>query len=139
MKKNKYVGCYINLFTGFGFEKIFGTEENKDLPIDFLESLLPEKGKIKMLNFLKTENLGNTSEDRKAVFDLYCENDKGEKYIVELQRARQFYFKDRILSGKVFNEKLLFIYTEVLKFEKKVRKRAQKPLRQMALCTEKSY
>ncbi len=93
---------YINPFTDFGFKKIFGTEENKDLLIDFLESLLPEKGKIKTLNFLKTENLGNTLKDRKAIFDLYCENDKGEKYIVELQKARQLYFKDRSLYYATF-------------------------------------
>jgi predicted transposase/invertase (TIGR01784 family) len=168
-KKTSMPGRYINPFTDFGFKKIFGTEENKDLLIDFLESLLPEKGKIKTLNFLKTENLGNTPEDRKAIFDLYCENDKGEKYIVELQKARQLYFKDRSLyyatfplqeqattgdwnfklnavytialmdftfddthptqyihdvqliekhTGKVFNEKLRFIYIEMPKFEK---------------------
>jgi len=78
-------GRYINPFTDFGFKKIFGTEENKDLLIDFLESLLPEKGKIKTLNFLKTENLGNTPEDRKAIFDLYCDFiSKTEVFIMPL-------------------------------------------------------
>ena len=35
---------YINPFTDFGFKKLFGTEPNKDLLIDFLnEVILPEQ------------------------------------------------------------------------------------------------
>ncbi|MCW5210151.1 PD-(D/E)XK nuclease family transposase, partial [Desulfobulbus sp. US1] len=35
--------------------------------------------------------------DRKAIFDLYCENERGEKFIVELQKSKQNFFKDRAL------------------------------------------
>ena len=34
---------YINLFTDFGFKKIFGQEPNKDLLLDFLTELLQEE------------------------------------------------------------------------------------------------
>lgn len=78
---------YINLFTDFGFKKIFGTEVNKDLLIDFLNELLKGKEEIKDLTYLKNEHLGSTPIDRKAVFDLYCENPKGEKFIIELQKG----------------------------------------------------
>jgi predicted transposase/invertase (TIGR01784 family) len=88
---------YINPFTDFGFKKIFGEEANKDLLIDFLNELLTDKGKIIDLTYLKSEHLGTTELDRKAIFDLYCETDKGEKFIVEMQRAKQDYFKDRSL------------------------------------------
>jgi predicted transposase/invertase (TIGR01784 family) len=93
---------YINPFTDFGFKKIFGEEANKDLLMDFLNELLQEKSKITQLSFLKTENLGAGEADRKAIFDLYCENDKGEKFIVELQKAKQKYFKDRSLYYATF-------------------------------------
>ncbi len=86
---------YINPFTDFGFKKIFGEEENKDLLVDFIQTLMPEKSNITTINYLKTEKLGRASTERKAIFDLYCENDKGEKFIVELQRAEQDYFKER--------------------------------------------
>jgi predicted transposase/invertase (TIGR01784 family) len=86
---------YINPFTDFGFKKIFGEEANKDLLIDFLNELLTDKGKIIDLTYLKNEHLGTTELDRKAIFDLYCETDTGEKFIVEMQRAKQDYFKDR--------------------------------------------
>ena len=34
---------YINLFTDFGFKKVFGEEPNKDLLISFLNTLLPRQ------------------------------------------------------------------------------------------------
>ena len=33
-------GRYINLFTDFGFKKIFGSEFSKDILIDFLNEVL---------------------------------------------------------------------------------------------------
>jgi predicted transposase/invertase (TIGR01784 family) len=93
---------YINPFTDFGFKKIFGEEANKDLLIDFLNELLSDKGKIIDLTYLKSEHLGTTELDRRAIFDLYCENEKGEKFIVEMQRAKQDYFKDRSLYYATF-------------------------------------
>ncbi|MDR2138018.1 MAG: Rpn family recombination-promoting nuclease/putative transposase, partial [Tannerella sp.] len=38
---------YMNPYTDFGFKKLFGTEANKDLLIDFLSQLLMrEQGEI---------------------------------------------------------------------------------------------
>jgi predicted transposase/invertase (TIGR01784 family) len=94
---------YVNPFTDFGFKKLFGEEPNKDLLLDFLNELLKEEqGVIKDLTYLKTENLGTTELDRKAIFDLYCENEKGEKFIVELQKTKQNFFKDRTLYYATF-------------------------------------
>jgi predicted transposase/invertase (TIGR01784 family) len=94
---------YIDPFTDFGFKKLFGEECNKDLLLDFLNELLhKEEGRIVSLSYLKSEKLGFSENSRKAVFDLYCENEKGEKFIVELQKARQKFFKDRTLFYSTF-------------------------------------
>ncbi len=94
---------YVNPFTDFGFKKLFGEEPNKDLLIDFLNELLrEEQGEIKSLTYLKGEHLSNTDLDRKAIFDLYCENERGEKFIVELQKSKQKFFKDRTLYYSTF-------------------------------------
>ena len=85
---------YINPLTDFGFKKLFGTEPNKILLIDFLNQILPDK-KIKDLSYSSGEKQGLTELDRKAVFDLYCIGDKGERFIVEMQKAKQNFFKDR--------------------------------------------
>jgi PD-(D/E)XK nuclease family transposase len=77
---------YINPFTDFGFKKLFGTELNKDLLIDFLnEVILPQQRKIADLSYRSNEHLGQTKLDRKAIFDLYCISSTGERFIVEMQ------------------------------------------------------
>ena len=85
---------YIDPLTDFGFKKLFGTEPNKLLLIDFLNQILPDR-KIKDLSYASQEQLGLTEIDRKAIFDLYCIGDNGERFIVELQKAEQNYFKER--------------------------------------------
>ena len=93
---------YINPFTDFGFKKIFGEEASKPLLMDFLNALLPLNNKITDLSFKNTEQLGQTDADRKAIFDIYCENERGEKFIVELQKAKQNYFKERTIYYSTF-------------------------------------
>lgn len=99
----EFVERYINPFTDYGFKKLFGEEPNKDLLLDFLNELLKEEqGQITDLTYLKTEHLGASEIDRKAIFDLYCENERGEKFIVELQKSKQNFFKDRTLFYATF-------------------------------------
>jgi predicted transposase/invertase (TIGR01784 family) len=93
---------YVNPFTDFGFKKIFGEEASKPLLLDFLNALLPQQNKIIDLTFKNTEQLGQTETDRKAIYDIYCENEKGEKFIVELQKAKQNYFKERTIYYSTF-------------------------------------
>jgi len=93
---------YINPFTDFGFKKIFGEEASKPLLIDFLNALLPQPDKIVDLNFKNNGQLDQTDLDRKAIYDIYCENEKGEKFIVELQKAKQNYFKERTIYYSTF-------------------------------------
>ncbi len=100
---SEFIEKYINPFTDYGFKKLFGEEVNKDLLLDFLNELLKEEqGVIKNITYLKTEHLGATEVDRKAIFDLYCENERGEKFIVELQKTKQNFFKDRTLYYSTF-------------------------------------
>lgn len=93
---------YINPFTDFGFKKLFGEEPNKDLLIDFLNEVLKDKENIQDLTYKKTVKSGVTLTDRGAVFDLYCENEKGEKFIVEMQKVKQKFFKDRSVYYSTF-------------------------------------
>ena len=86
---------YVNLFTGFGFKRVFGSEPNKLLLIDFLNTLLPAHRQIRDLSYKSAENLGSTPVDRKAIFDIYCQGENGDSFIVELQKAKHNFFKDR--------------------------------------------
>lgn len=113
---------YINPYTDFGFKKLFGTPLNKDLLISFLNSLFDGKEVVRDLTYLNGENLGNGYGDRRAIFDVYCENEQGETFIVEMQKAEQQFFKDRSVfystfpiqnQGKkgIWNFKLKGVYT----------------------------
>ncbi|WP_222707168.1 Rpn family recombination-promoting nuclease/putative transposase [Pontibacter qinzhouensis] len=116
-------GKYINPFTDFGFKKLFGSEFNKELLIDFLNQVLGDREQVQDLTYLNPEQLGNLPEDRKAIYDLYCENERGEKFIIELQHVRQEFFKDRSIfyatfpvqsqapKGKAWDYRLKAVYT----------------------------
>ena len=93
---------YISLLTDFGFKRIFGTDPNKELLINFLNSLFDGEEVIKDVKYLNSENVGDVYTERKAIFDVYCENENGEKFIVEMQNAYQTFFKDRSLFYSTF-------------------------------------
>ena len=93
---------YISLLTDFGFKRIFGSKPNKDLLINFLNSLFKKEQVITDVKYLNSEHVGDVYTDRKAIFDVYCENEKGEKFIVEMQNAYQRFFKDRSLYYATF-------------------------------------
>ena len=79
---------YINPFTDYGFKRLFGEEPNKDLLLDFLNELLKDQeGKITELSYLPNEKLPISVGDRRAIFDIYCTNENGEQFIVEMQKA----------------------------------------------------
>jgi predicted transposase/invertase (TIGR01784 family) len=93
---------YINPYTDFGFKKLFGEDASKDLLMDFLNQLLPARHKIIHLTFKNPEQLGPIDSERKAIFDIHCENDKGDRFIVEMQKAKIKFFKDRAVFYTTF-------------------------------------
>ena len=60
---------YINPYTDYGFKYFFGTEPNKDLTLHLVNALLQGREVIKSLTLLPTEQLGDTEEDRRSVFE----------------------------------------------------------------------
>ena len=93
---------YISLLTDFGFKRIFGTRPNKDLLVNFLNSMFNGEQVITDVRYLNSEHVGDVFAERRAIFDVYCENERGEKFIVEMQNAYQKHFKDRSLYYATF-------------------------------------
>lgn len=93
---------YVNFYTDFAFKKLFGTEINKELLVSFLNALLQGREEIREITYLNTEHLGTLEYDRRAVFDAYCTNEKGEYFLVEMQKGEQQFFKDRSLYYSAF-------------------------------------
>ncbi len=88
--------------TDFGFKKLFGEDANKDLLMDFLNSMLPQEHQIYSLSFQQTEQLPDHEEDRKAIYDILCVTKDGEKFIVEMQNSKMTYIMDRSLYYSTF-------------------------------------
>ena len=86
---------YINPFTDWAFKRIFGQEANKDLLINFLNELLKDEQHIVDVQFLDKEQLGRTSKERRAIYDIYCLTDNGKYFILEMQNEGQPHFIDR--------------------------------------------
>ena len=93
---------YINPYTDFGFKKLFGTEMNKDLLISFLNALFMGHQNIKEVKYLPTEHFGVYGDSRRAIVDVYCEDENGGKFIVEMQNVYQQFFKDRSVFYSTF-------------------------------------
>ena len=88
---------FINPFTDMGFKRIFGQAINKDLLIDFLNALLEGERSIKDITFLDKELLPVYREDRGVIYDIYCTDENGEQFIVEMQNQEQINFRERAL------------------------------------------
>ena len=87
---------FIDLTTDFGFKRIF---RNEEIMIDFLNDLFKayrKNVKVKSVKYLNTESNGEVKKDKHVVFDLKCESESGDIFIVEMQKRDQEHFNDRI-------------------------------------------
>ncbi len=87
---------YINLMVDWSFKRVFGTEVNKDILIEFLKVIFPQFA-ITDITYIPTEQLGIMEEDRKAIFDVLCKTEDGKTFLVEMQRGAQEHFFERAL------------------------------------------
>ena len=98
MEQNKKepVKGFAKMTLDFSFKRVFGNEKDKKALIAFLNRMI-EDTEIEDVLLLPTERLGLTSIERKAIFDVFCRSTDGTEFIVEMQCAKQKYFRDRAL------------------------------------------
>jgi predicted transposase/invertase (TIGR01784 family) len=78
------------------FKRLFGTEKNKDLLIDFINSIVQGKN-VSSIQFLKTQK--DLSVDiaykKESIIDVLCQDKDGSQYIIQMQVAKQKWFAKR--------------------------------------------
>ncbi len=81
----------------FAFKRIFGRETNKDILISFLNDMLKRKNKskIKDITFIPTSQDPDTAVKKQSIVDVMCVDERGQRYIVEMQVAKDEYFIKR--------------------------------------------
>ena len=96
MKRNM---IFFDPLSDFGFKRIFASENNKDLLINFLNACIADDvGTITDLTLLPNEQSGISPQEKRVIFDIFCRNANGEHFIIEMQRARQHFFPERVIT-----------------------------------------
>lgn len=91
------MGRFFDPLTDWSFKRLFGSEPNKDILVAFLNDLFAGEKVIVDLVYGPNEHNGVDRDAKKVLLDLYCTGDKGEKIIVEMQRGRQDFFRERTI------------------------------------------
>ncbi len=81
------------------FKKIFGSDEHKNITISFLNSILELTGEraIASVDFLNNEQLPQMIDKKDNILDVFCIDQAGNRYIVELQVAHVKEFGKRMV------------------------------------------
>jgi predicted transposase/invertase (TIGR01784 family) len=103
-------GKFLDPKNDFAFRKIFGTEKNKDILIHFLNDVIEfEKGDpIQEVSFLKTIQDPEIKAQKTSIVDILCQDENGNRYIVEMQVAKEKGFEKRAqyYASKAYSSQL---------------------------------
>jgi predicted transposase/invertase (TIGR01784 family) len=90
-------GKFLDPKNDVAFKKIFGTEKNKDILIHFLNDIIEfgEEVHIQNVTFLKTVQDPEIRVKKTSIVDILCEDQLGNRYIVEMQVAKEKGFEKR--------------------------------------------
>ncbi len=100
--KEELMSIFMDPTTDFGFKKLFGEEANKDIIISFISDILGLEAPLLDIQFLDKEQLPGNKEERIGIYDIYCQDVNGNRFIVEMQKSRLAYVKDRIIYYSTF-------------------------------------
>ena len=121
----------------FAFKRVFGTEKNKDILIQFLNDILNHRyiGQISEVTFLPPAQEPEVAASKQSIVDVLCRDQSGMQYIVEMQVAEsagfekraQFYaskaYSSQLFKGDDYNElrEVIFLaITDFVMFPKKL-------------------
>ena len=99
-QKQEKSPVYINPLTDFGIKKVFFmSKRGPERLISFLRAFLPDVMKdVVSITYKTTELLGDAESEKRVVFDIYCVTNTGRHFIIEMQRAKQSFFANRIIT-----------------------------------------
>jgi predicted transposase/invertase (TIGR01784 family) len=104
------ISKYLSPKNDFAFKKIFGSETHKDILIHFLNDILCLKGphSIQNVNFLSPNMNPDIWSKKQSIVDVMCEDQKGVRFIVEMQVAKNPGFEKRAqyYAAKAYGDQL---------------------------------
>ena len=104
---NKYLSPKYNI----AFKKVFGTEKNKNLLLNFLNEVLKKQISlpIEEVTFLKTVQDPDIASQKESIVDVLCKDKAGVQYIIEMQVAKTAGFEARAqyYAAKAYGSQML--------------------------------
>ncbi|SHH54788.1 Rpn family recombination-promoting nuclease/putative transposase, partial [Tepidibacter thalassicus] len=100
--------CRLNPKVDFVFKKLFGSEENKDILISFINSVLSEENQVKDIKIKNPYNLSSYIKGKMSILDIKAVDEKGVWYDIEMQIAEQSFYDKRALYywAKVYSDQI---------------------------------
>ena len=92
---------YADLLNDDVFKLVFGRESTKDVMIEFLNQVIPDRT-ISDLEFIDKEMHPVVRDSKGSVYDMFCKTDDGSRIIVEVQRRKQPFYPERALYYSTF-------------------------------------
>ena len=89
---------YVSILTNSGFKAVFGDRRNKDVIISIINTLLPAHRQVMDIQYLPTEQQGQTTGNKEYRYDFICQDKTGTTFIVEAQCYREDYWFRRCVS-----------------------------------------
>jgi len=98
----------INPKIDFAFKKLFGSENNKDLLISLINSIISEDEKIKSVQLRNPYNLADYRAGKMSILDIKAEDEKGHWYNIEMQIGEDLNYDKRAIYywSKMVTEQL---------------------------------
>ena len=98
----------INPRVDIAFKKIFGVEENKDLLISLINSIVSESDQVTDLTLLNPYNPKNFRTDKLSILDIKAQGATGKKFNIEIQITDEADYDKRALYywAKLYTEQL---------------------------------
>ena len=90
------------------FKKIFGVEENKDLLISLINSIVSQEDQVSEVTLLNPYNSKNFKNDKLSILDIKAKGTDGKRFNIEIQISDEADYDKRALYywAKLYTEQL---------------------------------
>ncbi|MFI4919001.1 MAG: Rpn family recombination-promoting nuclease/putative transposase [Legionellales bacterium] len=119
----------LNPRVDFAFKKLFGSVENKDILISFINAVVSKADQVIDVTLLNPYNNKDHKSDKLSILDIKATDEKGQHYNIEMQITDQVYYNQRALyywsrlytsqlqEGDVYSDLKKTISINVLNFD----------------------
>ncbi len=90
------IGKFLDPKNDYAFERVFGTEKNKDILIHFLNDIFAHTtNPIEEVTFVNPSQDPKLAAERKSIVDVLCTDKERNRFIVEMQVGHEKGFEKR--------------------------------------------